>query len=466
MWCLMWGKDVESWARRNFASAQLGDVRRTRRLVQVAAAIARDPEESLPEQLVEWSDLKAAYRLFDGEGVTFDAVAGPHWGLRQECGAGRCLLVSDTASLNFTPQRKIPGLGPLGKGQGYGFLLHSSLMLRAETGEVLGLAGQKLWCRPGKSSKRRTRTQALREPRESQLWTLVIDQIGPPPKGSQWVHVADRGADNFEVYHACQQQRCDWIIRGRCLKRTVEDAAGTEVSLVDLLPPLQALTTLTLEVASRKKTIREAGRVAHTAQLEIAAGALRVPPPRLRSPALRAQKIEAIAMNVVHVRELKPPANSDPVEWVLLTSLPVSTATEVLDIVTAYQRRWTIEEWHKALKSGCQVTARQLRTRERLEPLIALLSIEAVRLLSLKMQARQSPDQPAEQTLPPSTLKHLQRLRPHQQITTAREAYHAIARLGGFLARKHDGDPGWQTLWRGWRVLDQHLRAHSPEEPP
>ena len=171
-------------------------------------------------------------------------------------------------------------------------------------------------------------------------------------------------------------------------------------------------------------------------------------------------------MNVVHVREIEPPPESAPVEWVLLTSLPVSDATEALETVTAYQRRWTIEEWHKALKTGCQVTARQLRTRERLEPLIALLSIEAVRLLALKQQARLVPDQPAEETFPHSTLEQLQQLRPKQKITTTRDAFRAIARLGGFLARKHDGEPGWQTLWRGWRTLDQTRTPHVPKQPP
>lgn len=458
--------DVREWAELNFATAQLGDRRRTRRLVEVAMALARHPEGSLPQQLIEWSDLKAAYRLFDCEDVTFDGVAGPHWGLRQACGPGRFLLVSDTTSLNFTPQRGIPGLGPLGKGQGYGFLLHSSLMLKAGTGEVLGLAGQRIWCRPAKSLKRRTRTQVLRGPRESQLWTFVIDQVGPPPEGAQWVHVADRGADNFEVYHACRQQRCDWIIRSRCLTRTVNDATGSEISLAELLPSLNVLTTLTLDVSARKKAGRDTARVAHTARLEIAAGTLHVPPPRLRSPELRAQKIDVIPMNVVHVREIEPPPESAPVEWVLLTSLPVSDATEALETVTAYQRRWTIEEWHKALKTGCQVTARQLRTRERLEPLIALLSIEAVRLLALKQQARLVPDQPAEETFPHSTLEQLQQLRPKQKITTTRDAFRAIARLGGFLARKHDGEPGWQTLWRGWRTLDQTRTPHVPKQPP
>lgn len=455
------------WARKNFQDAELGDARRTRRLIAVAAMIASRPEASLPKQMVDWSDIKAAYRLFDCEAVTFQAVAQPHYQKRLNCGSQRCLIVSDTTEINFTKHRDIPGLGFLGKGQGYGFLLHSALML-SEEGEVLGLAGQELICRRRQVKKsKRTRTQAMRQSRESQLWTRVIDAVGPPPAGAQWIHVGDRGADNFDVYYHCQQQRCGWVIRARDLNRKLLDAQGKSQPLRDLRGHLHIVGTYSLPVRFRAKRARDAARPAHQAKLQVSIGSCQMPAPRLLSPELKREKPEPIFMQIVSIEELDPPDVKAAVNWVLYTSLPVTNWQQAQDVIHGYQHRWLIEEWHKCLKTGCRVTSRQLQTRERLEPLIALLSIQAVRLLSLKHLSRQQPDAPAGEHVPEVYTevlsRHLRRPPAHWTIGIfVRE----VAGLGGFLKRKHDGHPGWQTIWDGWQQLIRLVEGYQLAQPP
>lgn len=151
----------------------------------------------------------------------------------------------------------------------------------------------------------------------------------------------------------------------------------------------------------------------------------------------------------------------------LYTSLPVDSFADAKEIIAAYQKRWTIEEWHKCLKTGCRVTGRQLQTRERLEPLIALLSIQAVRLLSLKNLAQQSPEAPAKNHVPTGHLEVLShRMRKPSAVWTIRDFIREVAGLGGFLKRKHDGQPGWQTIWSGWQYVMQLTEGYQLAKHP
>ena len=172
-------------------------------------------------------------------------------------------------------------------------------------------------------------------------------------------------------------------------------------------------------------------------------------------------------MQIVWVQELNPPDAKAAVNWVLYTSLPVTTWQQAQEVIHGYQQRWQIEEWHKCLKTGCRVTSRQLQTRERLEPLIALLSIQAVRLLSLKHLSREQPDVPAREHVPEVYLEVLsRRLRRPPPHWTLGVFVREVAGLGGFLKRKHDGHPGWQTIWDGWQQLTRLVEGYQLAQPP
>ena len=449
------------WAQENFCSCELGDKRRTRRLIKVAADVANNPSGSFPDQMKTWGDLKAAYKLFDCDDVTFEAIARPHWELTKQRAAGRYLVIGDTTELNFGIHRDVPDLGPTGNGRGKGFLLHNALMAEAQSKEVIGLAGQTIHYRPQKkkSSKKESSAAKLKRKRESDIWGNVIDQVGPPPEDVEWIHVLDRGGDNFEVFCHLLQQRSGWVVRAAQLHRYV--LAGAEkqrMSLSDYLPHLTHLGTYELSLRARPQ------QPARTATLEVRVGSIHMPVPHHKSPWVRELDPDPIPMNVVFVVEVDPPEGVDPISWVLLTSLPVNTYNQAWTVIEYYEARWLVEEYHKALKTGCRVQDRQLKAAGRLEAMAGLMSVAAVRLLQLKSLARTSPKIPAQRVVPRVWLQMLKAARKGLHCVhdlTIGQFYREVAKLGGFLGRKSDGAPGWITIWRGWEKLNMCVLGAS-----
>ncbi len=448
------------WAQINCGECQLGDKRRTRRLVQVAAEVARNPSASFPDQMRTWGDLKAAYNLFDEDDVTFQAVARPHWERTKGRTTGRYLVIGDTTELDFGVHRDLPDLGPTGNGGGWGFLLHNALLVAADSQEVIGVAGQTIHYRPQKKhapSKKEHSAARLKRPRESDIWGRVIDQVGPPPEDVEWIHVLDRGGDNFEVYCHLLQQRSAWVVRAAQLNRYV--LAGPNAKRMKLsayLPQLDLRGSYELSLRARPQ------QPARTAKLEVRVGSIQMPVPHHRSPQVRELAPQPIAMNVVYVVEVDPPAGVEPICWVLLTSLPVDTFEQAWTVIEYYEARWLVEEYHKALKTGCRVEDRQLKTAGRLEAMLGLLSVAAVRLLQLKSLARTAPNVPAQRVVPRVWLQILKAARKglHRvHDLTVGQFYREVAKLGGFLGRKGDGEPGWITLWRGWDKLNNFVHG-------
>ena len=452
-------QSVTEWAQLNFGKCELGDKRRTNRLMQVAEDIAGNPSATLPNQMDGWGDLRAAYNLFGRKEVTFEAIARPHWELTKQRATGRNLVIGDTTELDFGKHRQIEGLGPTGNGSGRGFLLHNALLVNADSEEIIGVAGQTIHYRDSKSKKKENRSQRLKRKRESEVWGKVIDQVGPPPEDVSWVHVLDRGGDNFEVYCHLLQQRSGWVVRAAKLNRYVLAGDSEErMKLSDYLPQLELQGTYTLSLRARPK------QPAREAQLEVRVGRIRVPRPHHVSPWVRKLEQPPIAMNVVEVVEVNAPAGATPIRWILLTSLPVQTFEDAWEVITYYEARWLIEEYHKALKTGCRAESRQLKTAGRLEAFVGLTSVVAVRLLQLKSLARTNPEVPAQRVVPRVWLQMLKLARKglnRVHDLTVGQFYREVAKLGGFLGRKSDGNPGWITIWRGWEKLNAYVYVAS-----
>jgi hypothetical protein len=162
-----------------------------------------------------------------------------------------------------------------------------------------------------------------------------------------------------------------------------------------------------------------------------------------------------------------PPTVKEPIDWVLLTSLAVPELSAAMEVIGYYEKRWLIEEWHKALKTGCQVEGRQLHTSQGLEALTGVLSVVAVRLLQMKEVGRREPHRAARDLVPARYLELVHRARRGQgrpEDWTVRDFFRGLAGLGGFLGRKSDGEPGWITIWRGWDALHWMLRGAQPGE--
>jgi len=451
--------DVGAWAQAQFGQCVLGDLRRTKRLVQMAQQVANNPSASLPDQTETWGDLKAAYRLFDNSQVTFTAVAEQHWQQTRQQSPGRYLILGDTTELDFGGLRTIQGAGPTGNGSGLGFLLHTGLVVNAQTQAVAGVAGATIHYRQRKKphQQRPNASQRVTHPnRESLVWGRVIDAVGPPPTGVEWLHVFDRGADDFEVCCHLLENRCSWLIRAAKMTRKVVNAAGQQLPLKEALSELKIAGRYELCLRSRP------GQAARTAKLEVRTGTISLPQPRFVSPYVKQVGHTSIAMQVVWVQEINPPRGVQPIQWVLYTSLPVNTFEEAWQIIEYYEARWLIEEYHKALKTGCATTRHELRTASRLEALVGLLTVVAVRLLALKSAARAEPDRPAAEVVPRLWLHMIRAARKNMrqpQNLTIYQFYRELAKLGGFLGRKHDGEPGWITIWRGWEKLNTLVRG-------
>lgn len=439
------------WAQHEFGLAQLGDRRRNERLVKIATKLAANPGGTLPQALPQWSELKPAYRLLDRPEVTPAKIQAPHLeNTLAHCrAAGEYLIIEDTTLLDYSHSVAAPELGVIGNGGGRGFELHTALAVRVEgwtpeqrpQGLVVGLLGQQCDCpRPRPAGE--TEGQRWHRTRKSQRWAAALRAVGAPPKDCQWIYVADREADFYEPIQRCQQQNLDFIIRNRCDRRLADEAGHLWEQLA--LQPL--LGQSTVELRARP------GQAARTAIVQ-----LRAKPVDLDGPwRPGGWQPEQRGLWVVEVREVDAPeAVKEPLHWILLTSLSCASRAQVLRVVGRYTARWWIEEYHKALKSGAGVETSQLERAHRLEALIAVLAIVAVRLLATKFLAHSRPEGvEAAQSFSPQALAILEeKLGRPKGGWTNQSLLIATARLGGFLARKHDGLPGWQTIWRGWHRL-------------
>ena len=153
-----------------------------------------------------------------------------------------------------------------------------------------------------------------------------------------------------------------------------------------------------------------------------------------------------------------------------MTTLPMTCASDAWEVVQWYGWRWLLEDFHKALKTGCRMEHHNLQSMEAQWRLLAILTPIALRLLLIRQAAQQAPETPATAVVSQEAIQVVILLDiRHRALVTAKQLWHAIARLGGYLDRKSDGPPGWQTLWKGWmrvmNVLDGvHLAAQLP--PP
>lgn len=438
------------WAESQFASAELGDRRRTQRLVEMATSLAQRPSGTLPQAFPEWKDLKATYRLLDHVEFGPEEIQQTH---RQQSLAacrqpGEYLWIEDTTELDYSRHPRTEQLGFIGNGRGRGIWLHSTLAVRVEgwkseeqpEGVAVGLLGQSSWIRTQKGLRYQNWRHRMSRPRESDRWAKVLDPIGPPPPGCRWIYLADRESDFYEPIQRCRRNGEDFIIRGFRDHRL----AGAEGCL------FAALAQAAVQGVSRVQLRGRNGEPAREATVS-----LRCCRVRLKGP-WRPQGVqEDLEVQVVEARELVPPPGAQPLHWILLTSLPCQTLAQLKRVVARYAMRWWIEQYHKALKSGAGIEESQLEKGFRIENLLAVLAVVAVRLVNTQWLARNRPEEPVEaESFGVNALKILSaKYETPAGGWTNRSILIAVARLGGFLARRHDGMPGWQTIWRGWSTL-------------
>ena len=329
--------DTEKWAIDNFAGCNLGDVRRTKRLVTMAAQVASRPAASLPTIGQSWCAVKSIYRLLDRPEATLHSVTETH---RKNTTSqqGCFLILSDTTYITFAKTRQIKDAGPVGPGESKGFLLHSGLMFDVKTQGLVGMAGQVSHVRKQKWGKQDD-TERMKRWRESEMWLELFEQVSTPSEGSQFIHVCDAAAGNFESYCTLNQLDCDFVIRSGRQRRRVLSPDGRSLQLSEYLKELTELGEYDLQIA------RGNGRKARSARLRVSSGPVTLLPPKHRSKRIKEWN-RPIDLWVVVVEEVSAPRNVDPIRWVLTTSLPAKTFSAAWEIIGCYEKRWLVEEWH------------------------------------------------------------------------------------------------------------------------
>ncbi len=435
------------------ADADLGDARLGRRLGLLADRLAERPGESFPKALDD-AELEAAYRFFGNDQVTPEAILAPHFrqSARRAGELPRIIVAHDTTQFEFGGQTRREGLGRLIKPSAQGFFGHFSLAMSADTERrPLGVLALETVFRLKKSigHKTWTRDQSLGE---SARWLRSVEAVEERLAGRvQAIHVMDREGDQYSVLAAMAEARRPFVIRSFQDRRLAgEDearlravASAAKVTLRREVP-LSPRPKLFGPKGDRHPALRH-----RIARLSFAAASVELK----RTADARDANAATLGLNVIHVFERKPPQGQPAVEWFLLTNLPIDTPEAIAFAVDCYRARWTIEEFFKALKTGCQFEKRQLESARGLLNALAIFAPVAWRLLLLRHLARTDRRAPATAALTPKQLEVLRAVArtPLPKRASARDAMLAVAGLGGHL--KSNGDPGWLVLGRGMHDL-------------
>lgn len=444
--------DTRKWAEVNFGAAQLGDRRRTRRLVQAAAQIAEHPEKAFT-QTFDWNELRGFYGLCNQETATLEAIQRPHWEqTRRAMGQHRLVLIlHDTSELDYTHHPALRGAGPIGDGNGNGFLQHNSLAVLPKPRQVLGLAYQQL--RTRKPVTKESTFQRRKRKRESELWLNGIGALGPSPETCCWVDVCDRGCDFYEAMSASVQDGHHYLIRAYQDRAVFASATLDQpVHLIQYARTLASVGRDQVDIPGR------GGRLARTAEVCMAAAPVWVPAP---AGTAKRQSQPVLSAYVIRIWEPAPaPGIEEPLEWILLCSLPTRTSEEIKERRDWYCCRWMVEVFHDIEKNGCSEEDRRFETAERMEACLAILSVVAVRVFQLRCALANIPDEPAPQVATPTEIQLVRRLTRHKDRRfTVRDFVRGVAKLGGFLGRKRDGQPGVRALWRGYQRLQDMVQG-------
>ncbi len=426
------------WINEQWGKAVLGDLRRNSRAIKIAEDLLNKPTASFPELCSNWGTLKAAYRFFNEEDVTFEALQQPHRFnvIEQAQQPGITLFIQDGSELDYTSHNV--ELGPIGNHHGHGFCLHTTLAIRLANNDpsIVGIAHQILWERK-KSKQQKTRTQRRACSNEADVWANSVKAIKKAPSKCLWVNIGDRGADIFEFLETCQLQGHKVVIRMiQNRKVFVNGQEGPILEFVKQQMP-KGNFELTRRGRDGKPTIKHELQLSWTAV-------------EIKAPKYMGKNKKPIPGTYIRVWEAK----ENGLEWILFTTLPVESFEQALEKVKWYSMRWIIEEYHKCLKTGCGVEKRNFQSGKALEAVIGMLGIIAAKLLDLKYIAREGNVLMAKEVIPKDLLGIIiRRYKLEEERLTLKEFWRNVARLGGFIGRKSDGDPGWQTLWKGWIKL-------------
>ena len=421
------------------AELDLGDARLNKRACALIETLGRRPDRSIPAACGGWAETKAAYRLLDSDKVSAHKLLEPHYARTRErmTEHDTVLCIQDTTELDYTGKNDIQGLGTLNYEHRRGLYVHPTLAVTPER-LPLGMLDSWHWTRPLEDAD----TESIRWLEGYQRLCEAQQYLWEQAFDTRLVYLADREADLFELYaeHQSvlnrQEQAADWLIRAQHDRNT---ASGTKLWASVQAAPELGQVQFDMP-ASAKRTGRPCIQSLRAARLTLTAP---------RDSAAR----QPIAVTALLAREINPPGNEPPIEWMLLTNLEVSTREQAEQMLSWYLCRWQIEIFFRILKSGCKIEALQLEKLQRLEPAIMLYMLIAWRVLFFTMVGRECPELPCDLIFEDEEWKAVyivsRKQQPPETPPTLNEMIRMVAGLGGFLNRKGDGVPGPQTIWIG-----------------
>lgn len=447
-----------------YGGAAFGDERLSLRLCRIAHELSAQPSASFPDAFEDASQLEGFYRFIDNKKVTPLAVLEPHIKatLKRMHLHDEIIVAHDTTEGRFEGEVPRKGCGPLAGG-GHGFMAHVALGIGGDPKhrEPVGILGLHTWIRQQTdlSAEDKKRKQKKSRPdSESKRWLEMVqsvqERVAQMERPARLIHVMDREGDFYELLATLVQDEVLFVVR-RQHDRVLHRVEGKSVRMSDVLKDAPLLATREVRLSRRARSSSPKDRAKHPprearpAKLAISSGRVEVP----ATPGVSELELPAsIGLNVVIVREVEPPPGEEPVDWYLLTPLPVETPRQVLRVVDIYRARWMIEELFKALKTGCEFEKRQLETLEHLLNALAVLLPIAWQLLRMRHLSRQDESMPATEVFTPQQLQVLDEFVPGlPEEPTVKEALLAVAKLGGHL--KSNGEPGWLVLGRGYQKL-------------
>ena len=426
-----------SWAADEMAGVDLGDARLNKRVVKLLDRFAAKPTASIPGACGDWAETQAAYRLLANEAVSWEAILAPHWARAQARMRSHevVLCIQDTTELDFNGQA-IEGLGPLTYEAQRGLYLHPTYAVSLER-EPLGVMDAWIWAREPKDE-----AGERGGVRESLRWLEGYERLAELAvelPDTRLVYVADREADMAELMakaHALGTP-VDWLLRSRHNRALPEGAKLWErVGAHEVLGEVRF--TLPGRQGQPARAVRQQVRAAPVALSDGRGGRL--------------------SASCIIAKEIGTPAGLKPIEWRLLTNREALTFDAACQLIDWYRARWEIELFFHVLKNGCKIETLQLGTRERLERALALYLVVAWRVARLMRLGRTCPELDAELLFDRDEWQAafiLNKRKPPAKPPTLNQVIRLVARLGGFLGRKHDGEPGVKTIWLGLqRVMD------------
>jgi hypothetical protein len=433
--------------------------------MQLGESFFAMPTANIPQACATKAAVKAAYRFFDNDQISMDAILAPHFGATEQriCNHELALVVQDTSTLNYTSHPGTTGLGPINtiEDKSIGLLLHDTMAFTQE-GTPLGLLDVQCWARDKNTAgSRHERHKKTIEEKESIKWLKsyrAVCEVQARCPNTQLIVMADREADIHELFveHLQIRKSAELLIRAE-KSRNRNITTDDEEQIQRMWPFMHTMKPAGIvEVVVPPRQ----NRPSRVAKLQVRFSSLTLKAPR-RKPSL-----PDVPLYAVHAKEIDAPADVvEPIEWMLLSSLPVYSFEEAKTALVRYAKRWGIEIYHRILKSGCRIEDRQLGAARRLENCLAIDMVVAWRIHHLTWLGRETPDVPCTVYFDDEEWKALVGFINQTPVApttppTLRQAMIMVASLGGFLNRKSDGEPGTETIWRGLQRLDDITKAY------